>query len=565
MLHQISTYYYIFTFKRDEYEKLKKNIRNKRIYTHYIDTKNNEGKVNIAYEKYLSYKNYIYTKNIPKEDDSIFSTILCNLSDADLDKINILEKKVNPDKQYYLDKEIKYDDDIKTVIKTVNAVESLIMDRSIDMDNSLEKQERRDFKKNFISNKKQRYFLIPFLGEINSNMIEPMVILTLYDVGILTFEIVIGSKENNLKSIENDYSYMNFEKLIFYEQFEKYDMESYFEQNELKSTKETQLDMGNVIDYYKQMIEKATEVKLYNEEDFFQKSNVIGIFNEDSQGNGIDSFVSENLNKLYQFSTNADQDLIRVTPKKQMEKVLADKTATRNKSHLFIINTSHSVLLLNDFIMDKRIKEQFKDDDIEKDLKEEKLYNEYLYDYKVEWLYSTYHEMLKYYEINLIRKFYSKKLLSEINNSKTLDRKKLSKLISELDFLLLSFDEETLFRYDGSVKDLYRISLELSGANNLFEKTKNIIQNLEQNIKNEEEIKNEKFKDKILFLSTVLSVFLSFSGIESIITSLMKNKELKSMLDDTPCSPLSITFILWIIVCFYIVSVFKREETNIKD
>ncbi|NBI07577.1 hypothetical protein [Senegalia massiliensis] len=487
---------------------------------------------------------------------------ISNFSEREEKRIESIEKNFELDDYYSLYREVQISDsNIKQIIKEVYVTENLLFDRAEYISQYIENQERREIRDNFLSSKRQRFFLIPFLGKIKSEIIEPIVILTIYDVGILTLEVMIGHNEKKLTKIDDNDTHVDFYELKFYKKLSKYKLEDYFKYEILKSSKNKDLGIKEVKKYYKDLIEQVSQVKIQDEEDFTQTSNIIGILNGDTQGNGIDKFLEQNIEKVYQYLTNSDKDILDFKVKKQIKNKLFEKAAFNNKSQLFIVNNSLSVHLFNDYILHKRIIDNYKE--IGKELKE--IDKDEIFADKKDYIYESYHEILLFYEINLIRKFYAKKLLNDMSKMKDLSHEKLSRFMKELDFILLQFDEEILFRYDGSPKDLYTRSYSLCGAKRLVDKCKVISSNLALDMKNEEEVKERSYKNTILLFSTILSVLLSFSGIQSIVYNVLRHVTFNGKFKYFNEHPLRTTILIWLSTFLIIVIIFINQKNKQKD
>ena len=205
MFHRIIVSNYIYSFDKKKYEHVISKIIKGKIYTHYIDTKRDIGIENQLYYKYLSYKNHIYLKkNYDGNKTKQNCIILKNDDNINEDEINRIISKIKVDSDYSLVKEqiTKKDSNIKMKATRIDLLEDIILNRNMSMDNYIESLERENLKENFISDRKQRFFLLPFIGSKNEQMIQTSVMLTIYDIGIIHIQVIVGYDIEEIPKID---------------------------------------------------------------------------------------------------------------------------------------------------------------------------------------------------------------------------------------------------------------------------------------------------------------------------------------------------------------------------
>lgn len=186
MIHRIYNHFSVFSYDSN-YEDFVDKIKTSRCYTAYINHNKNKGVSNFSYEKYLKIKQFLYINNTPPGKKNYVNAFTLGALSNDEKKIARSNKDFEVDDYCIIKRKLIENTDTSPLIKEITLTESIILNRSKELDNFLSNWEKKYLKEDFITNKKQRFFLLPFLCKVNDQVAEPMVILTVYNVGILTF------------------------------------------------------------------------------------------------------------------------------------------------------------------------------------------------------------------------------------------------------------------------------------------------------------------------------------------------------------------------------------------
>lgn len=552
MNHRIFKYYSVLTFNENDFDKINNKIRKSRIYTHYIDSSKGRGISNVAYAKYLKYKQYLYTREYRYCKNSDIKLIFSNLPKEDIEKINEIKESFTFDEYYTVENRITNFEDNKIIQNYIELIENTVIERTKNLDEFIQKFEIEYYRKNFISKGKQRYFILPFVGKINSQIVEPVVILNIYDVGIITLDIMIGYDFDEMAPLKNNDTFIKLDEVKLYKIKEKYSKADYFETKILKN-----IGINKLEDYYIELLEKVTNVNFIAEEDFAQTANIIGSFNTRSNKSSLNDFISENIEKLAQYTKNSNYDIIKTSYKNKIEERLIDNVVFDRLNLKFIVGKTFSLLVMNDYLYDENIKDAFLEN--EELLKEKNLYDNMVYKAKKEMLYNRLFDFYCCYELSLIRKYYSRQLFNNLIKNKEPNHSNLVENKRLLDLVKLKYDEDIIFRFGGSPKNLYMKINENNGSNLYIKKSEKALMSLYNDISEIENIKRDRFNNTILIFTSIFSVLLGFTGIKEIVYNVLVNVPIETF-NIIRLHPLRTTVLLWIIFILVLFMIVRRQK-----
>ena len=105
-------------------------------------------------------------------------------------------------------------------------------------------------------------------------------------------------------------------------------------------------------------------------------------------------------------------------------------------------------------------------------------------------MYYSLFQIIKYVELTEIKKFYAKNLLNKLITKDNLSYEFLAQMQEDLHLLKIGFDADLIFRWEGSQKELFKISEERNNTVNLINKSEKLLKSICEDLK----IKDEEMK-----------------------------------------------------------------------
>ena len=544
MFHRIIVSNYIYSFDKKKYEHVISKIIKGKIYTHYIDTKRDIGIENQLYYKYLSYKNHIYLKkNYDGNKTKQNCIILKNDDNINEDEINRIISKIKVDSDYSLVKEqiTKKDSNIKMKATRIDLLEDIILNRNMSMDNYIESLERENLKENFISDRKQRFFLLPFIGSKNEQMIQTSVMLTIYDIGIIHIQVIVGYDIEEIPKIDVGELHLQLDDIKLYKIKQKYkNILDYFD-----TYKETNIKTSYIKNYYKELLESVCKIKLYSENDYNSTINFIGDYEEDKNAENLNHIIEKDRNKIISLLNNSSESLIKAEQDEKVDQYLKERIVFNKKDIRLYIDNISSLILWSNYRVLPIIISNLKNSKL--DISKENIQFK-----QSEQMYYSLFQIIKYVELTEIKKFYAKNLLNKLITKDNLSYEFLAQMQEDLHLLKIGFDADLIFRWEGSQKELFKISEERNNTVNLINKSEKLLKSICEDLKIKDEDRKYKNEKSIVYFTSLLSVIVSFEGIKEISYNILANLGIVFINEH----PLRVTIILWVIfnilICYFI-------------
>lgn len=544
MFHRIIVSNYIYSFDKKKYEHVISKIIKGKIYTHYIDTKRDIGIENQLYYKYLSYKNHIYLKkNYDGNKTKQNCIILKNDDNINEDEINRIISKIKVDSDYSLVKEqiTKKDSNIKMKATRIDLLEDIILNRNMSMDNYIESLERENLKENFISDRKQRFFLLPFIGSKNEQMIQTSVMLTIYDIGIIHIQVIVGYDIEEIPKIDVGELHLQLDDIKLYKIKQKYkNILDYFD-----TYKETNIKTSYIKNYYKELVESVCKIKLYSENDYNSTINFIGDYEEDKNAENLNHIIEKDRNKIISLLNNSSESLIKAEQDEKVDQYLKERIVFNKKDIRLYIDNISSLILWSNYRVLPIIISNLKNSKL--DISKENIQFK-----QSEQMYYSLFQIIKYVELTEIKKFYAKNLLNKLITKDNLSYEFLAQMQEDLHLLKIGFDADLIFRWEGSQKELFKISEERNNTVNLINKSEKLLKSICEDLKIKDEDRKYKNEKSIVYFTSLLSVIVSFEGIKEISYNILANLGIVFINEH----PLRVTIILWVIfnilICYFI-------------
>lgn len=535
-IHRIYSTYMVMEYTGNYYDAVEK-IKKSKCYTAYIDHTKDKGVTNKSYENYLKLKNYLYASKVSVTKKQVFAKFVSsNVSEKEKKIVENSEMKI--DDYYTIDTEVIEGSDVVSYISKIKLTEDRVLNRSLKIDNWISKWENQFMTKGFMKDRKQRFILIPFLAKKDKTIVEPMVVLTVYDMGLMSLQYIIGYDLEELTSVSNNDTHIELEDVKVYKREKRYTEEDFFE---MKNLGDCTVEVINRT--YLEMINDITGSVVVKESIKGDTVNIIGDF-KDKKKQDCNEFINKNSNKLYQLYTNIDSDIERCTSTKYMKEKLNQGIVMDRKNIQYYVNKILGLAIINDMIIDERIRDNLKK--CESELKDDKVYDDIVFNDKKEIMYNLIWNLLKCYELSLLKKYYGNRIMLKIHNKR--DEKDLMEIKSNLDFVRINLEPEILFADEGSPKELYIDICNNSGSEYIIERCESLFRTLIDSQHALKEEKNKELKDVIMIITAIVTSIVSFVALKTI--SYEVGIRLGSL-----CGwcylvdhPLKVTVIMWMIV-----------------
>ncbi|XRG80773.1 hypothetical protein V5E38_10915 [Rossellomorea sp. GAMAL-10_SWC] len=546
MFFKVLNAYNILSFNKEHYAKFTNLIKDSYGYTTYIDPNKTNGIVNPRYEMYLRLKQSAYTSNIlsdpPKEPLNRKLSMLLSNKNIDQEKINKYLEQFGMQDDYKHNIEINNVDNGIIITHFVDLIEEQILDKTKIIDNSIEGINRQFLSKNFIMKNQKRFTFLPFLAKIEDEYVQPIIIATFYDIGIVTLQISIAYETNKVENPpKTTPQNVILSNVQFYESKKKYKSSDYYN----KTTAKT-LNLTQIFEYYQSYL-KMLCGDYFNDEEFYNYSWVFGDF-ASNKNSEHQKFIEQNKHLYYSYLRNANSELTFRMEEEKITKEIEVAQVFRMKGLHFYCTPFSSILSIGYTFFKDAVDESVKH--IEKELKQENEYDKYVNELYKAYTLTHMYQHLRFYELTFIKRYYTSKLLNDILSG-TKNLKKFNQLKEDFNFVKLKFDEELILQSDGSPKELYKIILEKTGVNSLVTKCEKLLNDIRENINTNRETGIKNTELFVLILSTILTVTLGYTGIKLIVNDVLSN--LPALGKYISIHPLRYTVSIWFTLVLLIV------------
>ncbi len=509
--------YSIINFNKKDYQTLIKNIETSRGYICFIDSKNNKGVVNKRYKNYLDMKQVLYTARPPHiPNTSIYTYLLPEwITEA---KIENLYEKHGVQNDYYLEKQLVSEEIKGAKVFTHQAIpiECTIFDDSIEVDTQLERLNRSCLSDKFIMHNHRRFLLIPFIAKYNDNYVEPIIIANVYDIGIITIQLIISFEHNKVIELsESPPREITFTEIHFNKTKDNYKIDDFWDKEVKKN-----ITADEIMVFYEKQIALLSRTDLFYNPNNRPISWVFGDFELNKYDNHQE-FI-ERYKRLYaSHLTNGVKEVIERKTDKEIDQLLDNSSITKNKELCYFCTPTSSIVSIGYSAIQKKAEQSLKED--EQVSKSNEIYNEHLNSiFKSQTLMAML-DYLRFYELTFIKRYFLIKLLNEISLDTYKTLRDYNSVKKNLNFIKLQYDEEILFFTEGSPKELYKSILEKSNVHNLLTKVEDLIKNIREDVTNSRDLEIKQNETLILILTSLLTILLGYNGIKLIVSDVWGN------------------------------------------
>lgn len=549
----------VIEFESNDFDNNLKKIEKSNIYLGYIKHKE---VLNQAYQKYLEHKKQVYISQIIDEEKENFLALQHRPTPFELSnqKLSLLKKQYAKKDDYWLYQDVLMFEKEKGIYELSD--DSIILQeedqRNLSLqivDNYLEIINEDYLDSQFTYSQYQRYSLIPVRTTINGESLDSQTILTVYKEGLATIHLIFNFPITNFLTLPDDKpNSFTFDEIIFLHLKERYNAEDYwntYTRNRTNSI-DNQLSSFGILEYYKNLIKKVIETttpKSTNQT--AQMFHFISEVNKDEsieEINEKDLSVESNRSVITGILRNAPFFFNSRSTDEKNEDYL-NNTIIRNDKDLSVwVSKSAAVLLykststVNEMYEEIRSKytEGSQKDNITEDL-EKQIDNEFKLSY-YQALLGISLQFAKLYELALIHRFNTKKILNLLRDRNYKSPKELEELRSKMNHFLLNYNAELVFNNEGTPKEDYKNILEKFGVNELVELAQRSIDNIhvdfnnlitrqeafqeqQKKIQNQRDQEQEKFREKqeqksennIFFLTTTIGVIVGYEPLQSLV------------------------------------------------
>ncbi|MGK9185334.1 hypothetical protein KXS12_24250 [Priestia filamentosa] len=542
--------YSIINFNKQDYSKVINNIEESRGYISFIDSQKNKGHINKRYEKYLNMKQALYTARGPhRSEGSLYTYVLPN--DITESKVNDLYKKYGVQDDYYVNKTLISDfDGVQTFGYEAIPIENEVFKKSLNMDEHLEKVNHTCLSKNFIMNNHRRFLLLPFLTKYKGHYVEPIIIANVYDIGIITVQLILSFEHDKVISLSNDTPRsILLDEILFYPTKENYKINDFWSK-EIKKN----VSVDSIMEFYENQLAILSKVEM-----FYNPTNrpVSWVFAdlELNRNPNHEDFVNKNKRIYASHLTNGNKEAIERRDDDYIGELLKESTIMKTKGIYYYCTPSSSVVTIGYEALFQNAKDSLAK--LEKDLKSAGIYEEHLRTVFREQILMIIPEFLRFYELTFIKRYFLIKLLDEISQGNYKTIRDYNSIKRDLNFIKLQYDEEVLFFTEGSPKELYKSILEKSNVNNLLTKAEGLIKDIRDDVTNFRDLEIKQNETLILILTSLLTILLGYNGIRLIVNDFLAN--LPFLGPFISKHPLRYTITLWGILIAVMVSLNVRR------
>lgn len=547
----------LLTFDKTKYEELVSNIEDSNGYVCYINSKVNEGVSNAAYYGYLVQKQEMYTKytiTSKSEEDKIDATFIINdQSQEELDGkgvskeiIDQLYQKYGVDDDYIINiLEEVHQEDFRFKVYDIIPIEKEIYNLTHDVDNTIEKINRYDLSENFVFNEYKRFMLIPPIIKNSDGEYEVcIVVATIYCTGIITLQTIVTFTSQQLLPIsEVSPRDMRISEANFHKIKEKYSTKDFWIKD-----KKNDLYFDQIVLYFESLLLEIGKIKLESNPKNTAFFWTMGDFQLNK--NSMDVGKSDELLKMLNYYLlNSRKSIIDDMTKEYLYNTLKSSLTFERKSFLFYCSKTNAVLYFkkNKFVslITATLKEE------EKALKEAKQYDSIVLEKCKKMTILNMFNFIRFYELAFIKKYYIRNLIDNIANSKYQSLTEYQKVKNDLNFLNIRFDEEFLFPFEGSARELYKSILVNTETDILQTKAEFLIKSFSDDISKERESKIKQNEISIVIFSSIITIVLGYNGIKIIVNDILCNIPLFGYYINL--HPLRWSIIIWLILVYTMV------------
>lgn len=511
--------YSIINFNKEEYKKVIENIEASKGYISYIDSKNLTGVVNSRYKNYLDTKQALYTFRPPSLPTKNFTLMVNKLPEGITEKrLDELNDKYGVQNDYYIDKKLIREDlpYVKMWSYEAIPIECQIFKDSINIDGHLEKLNKSCLSDKFIMNNHRRFMMLPFILKTNENYVEPIVIANVYDVGIITIQLILYFEhEKVIELTEKPPRHETFPEIHFYKISDNYKSNDFWEK-EIKHN----LTADMIVEYYEKQLSTLSKIKLKSNPNNRSLSWVFGDFGLNKYSDHQE-FIKNHKRLYASHLKNGNKDITERITIEDIDKLLEDAAITKNSDICYFCTSTSSIVSLGYKAFLEKAKDSLKEN--EKELKSEGIYSSQLNQiFRVQTL-NTMIQYSRFYELTFIKRYFLKELLNDISLGSYKTTKEYNTVKRDLNFIKLHYDEEILFFTEGSPKELYKSILEKTNVNKLLIKAEEMVKSIREDTTILRDVEIKKNETLILILTSILTILLGFTGIKLIVNDVLTN------------------------------------------
>lgn len=559
----------LLTFDKKKYDELVDNIEKSNGYVCYINSKLNNGLSNNEYCKYLDEKQEVYTSYIvpsKREKDKIYERMVVSASSSVEKKnseqvpketIEGLYRKYGISDDYIINMLDDFSqDDFSVKVYQAIPMEKEIYDLILHIDDSIESINRAQLSQKFIFNDYRRFMLIPPLIKNNSGDYEVCIVLaTIYSTGIITLQLIVTFTTDKVVPLsENSPRGTTLSEVNLHKIREKYYKEDFW----LKE-KQYNLNFDQLLNHYETKLFKIGKIKIESNPkntafvwtigDFLLNKNSLYLSKPDDYQKTLNYYL-----------LNSRKSIIEDFTKERLNNTLKNFLVFEHRNLSFYCSTTNAVLYVNKNKYLSKIIDNLKED--EKKLKEFKEYEFTVLEQCKKTMLVSMFDFTRFYELSFIKKYYIRNLIDNIANSRYQSLTEYKKLKRDLNFLNIKFDEEFLFPYEGSAREIYRDMLEKTEANILQTKAENLIKSLSDDISQERDSRIKQNENSIIMFSSIITIVLGYNGIKVIVNDILCNFPYIGIVASQ--HPLRFSFGIWFILvfimCMFNIRRWKRNQ-----
>lgn len=535
----------ILTFESNNYNKILKAIKDSKAYISFVESSKDKGTLNKRYENYVMLKQAAYTFNAPKRNKDSNTTSIYSLLTPQSISTEMIDKFLN---EHGMNDDFEYEygiehsqESVYTATHKVIPIEYSTFHLAVDLDNHYEQLNRRYLNDTFLFNNYQRFFLIPFLGKYENKYVKPVVIVNVYDVGIITIQLSIAISKGKIEITNKEPNSIQLTDVEFYQEKNNFSKKDYWKRKKVDS-----VTIYQIMDYYFDLLKLICKKQELVPQSQKQIAWVLGDF-EPNKRSLHKEFVDKNKGLYVSYLTNAQKDIIERMPDEYLDEYLNKTIINKYNTMHFYCSDAISLLSFSHSAFHKEAVAALKEN--EKELKKEKVYDQALSESYIQYSMFYMSEFLRFYELTFIKRFYALKLLNSLSSSSFNSLKEYNSNRKEFNALKRNYDEQLLFKTYGSPMELYINILEKSGTDKIVDKVEKLFTSAREDISSAREFAIKQSETYILIISSILTVLLGYRGIQYLVEGLLFNLPFK-VGEIIALHPFRWTVSLWLILCF---------------
>lgn len=518
MFTKTMSVYSIMSFPKNYYSKVINNIEKSRGYLSYIDSKNTQGFVNPRYKAYLDSKQSLYTYRPPALPGSMiaFYDSPQHITEKKLDALN---EKYGVQDDYYVTRTLKSKTKQMEIYEyQAIPIECNIFEDSLEVDSHFEKLNKSCLSDKFIMNNHRRFMLLPFILKLGDHYVEPIVIANIYDIGIVTIQLIIHIEyETRIELTDDPPRYELFPEVYFYKKKENYKTEDFWDK-----TLRRNINAHDIIQYYEEQIANLGKVDMNVNPDNRTLSWVLGDFNYDNnkyQDNR--KFIKDNTQLFASYLLNGNKEVIERKSKEEIDNLLKQSEISSNKDLSYYCTAASSVLSIGYNAFLSKTKDALKDE--EEVLKAENIYEQQMNSIFRSQTFNVMTQYFRFFELSFIKRYFIKELLNDISDGKYKTVGEYDTLRRDFNFIKMKYDEEILFFTEGSPKELYKQILEKTNVNSLQTKAEDMLKNIREDISAFRDVSIKRNETLILVLTSIFAILFGYTGIKLIVNDVLSH------------------------------------------